>query len=117
MREHKPLIGLALVLVLASVCIWQLVALDGPMGLLLPLFGVRTTYAPGYSRSALSKVQVGWTKDEVRDLLGDPVQEREWCWSYSSASPSIGAGTDGRRRDIEFVDGVVVNIAAGIWFD
>jgi outer membrane protein assembly factor BamE (lipoprotein component of BamABCDE complex) len=67
--------GVAL-LIAACLVLWQVVAIDGPLVLVAEaLFPADTRFAPGYSHFGFWRVRNGDTKDQVRALIGDPVEK------------------------------------------
>jgi len=69
-----------------------------------------TRYAPGFSETGFSKVQRGMTREEVKWLLGEPLDKRRWppsgyLWEYSEPGTNI---PHFHQRDILFTpDGKV----------
>jgi len=79
----------------------------GLLCLILVPFGCATASKSGVSREALSQIKVGVsTKDQVRQLLGEPVEVRTsefmgktheyWGYSKGAASMMILFGTSGK---------------------
>ena len=63
------------------------------------LFGVDFSATPFFSKDAFSRVESGMTRQEVRDLIGYPVDrysvdgaDGQWFWRYSTAA-SVHART------------------------
>ena len=107
---------IAVVLVLLG---FHYYCLDGISGWLLSRFyDEDTPYAPGYSDSAFRKVREGMTEDEVRDLLGQPLDR----WSLDnnrfgrrwSKSPSDG---NYKLRVVIFTEGKVTRKTSEFYLD
>ena len=69
-----------------------------------------TEFSEGYSLEAWQQIRVGATIEEVKELLGEPLQEsvykgaREVYLRYANST----ASTHFRQRDIQVTNGIVV---------
>lgn len=95
-------------------------SLDGVHGNMMSLiFNPDTEYSEGYSDKAFRKIEVGQKKEDVIQLLGEPISSsqpkkktREVLW-YSH-SPS---GGDYRLRTVTIIDGRVSAVTNSYYVD
>lgn len=95
--------------------------IDGIKGELLALLlGENTVYSKNYSDNAFRKITIGMTKEEVEQLLGEPLfigkfpESSLEIWDYSE---QIGSGDNFRRREFSLVEGKVESINAHFYVD
>ena len=79
-----------------------------------------THYGPRYSDSALTKVRIGMSREEVQGILGEPLRrysyvETNECWRYSLPASQSGHY---HNRSVSFsLDGRVIDVYKGFYFD
>ncbi len=95
---------------------WQLISLDGLVGLLFGSFDDRTEYAPQYSAIGFWFVHDGMPEAEVRELVGDPLETyvhepgvTAWRWTRS--------GNSYRVRVVLFREGRVIRKISEFYLD
>jgi hypothetical protein len=93
---------------------------DGLAGAFIgSMLHVRTHYAPAYTFKGFQSVRVGMTTNDVRTLLGSPLdqwrepEKHRECWRYSDDK----FGEDYRVRAVIFSNGVVVSKESYLYVD
>ena len=123
-RTALAVIGLVPVLVLAAFIAWPMLHygynFSDSLACLVTTGQHATSFAPGYSDAAFSKLRLGMSYDEVRRLLGEPLHRDtvywpDYGWKYSAPASSSGHY---HLREVRFTqDGKVGDCFSVFYFD
>ena len=119
MKNRLKQIGIVLAMVVAMLIGLNLWLIDGINGLFWgSLFKEDTVYAVAYTDSGWRAVRIGMAEDDVRRLIGQPLQ----VWTNEDATVSMGwsrspGDTHYRCRALEFSKGRVAAKYAEFYVD
>lgn len=81
-----------------------------------------TKYSDGYSFVKFASLKEGMSKEQVRDIMGDPLtidtyeSGDEW-WNYSVMIDHHNGGENWRMRKVKFIGNTTAEIISEIWWD